>query len=247
MKRTSLFMAIAAGTLLFSAAQAQDTTTRDDHAVTRTTVPSPDQRPSQQTGQTGQMGQTGEMGQTPRATDTASQRAQTAAAGAQASQLNAADRRFLDEAIQSSNAEVVLGQLAEQRASSSEVKEFGRKMQQDHSQANRDLQALHAGRAAGTATAAQATAPRADESKLSAEQRRVAEELRGLDGPRFDAAYAQHMVKMHEKDIERFEKAANDDKHSPAVRQAAQRKLETLRDHLESAESLEQRTAALDD
>jgi putative membrane protein len=245
MKRNSLFMAVAASALMFGAAQAQDTTTRDDDAVTRTTVPSPDQRPSQQTGQTGQ------MGQTPRATDTrattAAQRsAQAPASDAQAS-LTAADRRFLDEAMQSSTAEVVLGQIAEQRASSNEVKEFGRKMQHDHAQANRDLQALHAGRTAGTAMAAQTAAPRADESKLSAEQRRVAEELRGLDGPQFDAAYAQHMVKMHEKDIERFEKAATDDKHSPAVRQAAQRKLDTLREHLASAESLEQRTAALDD
>jgi putative membrane protein len=243
MKRNSIFLAIAASALVFGAAQAQDTTTRDDDAVTRTTVPSPDQRPSQDTGQTGQMGQTPRSDT--RATADTPRTAQTATAGAQVS-LTAADRRFLDEAIKSSNAEVVLGQIAEQRASSSEVKEFGRKMQHDHSQANQELQALHAGRAPATA-ASEAASRRGDESKLTAEQRRVADELRGLDGPRFDAAYAQHMVKMHEKDIERFEKAANDDAHSAAVRQAAQRKLDTLREHLASAESLEQRTAALDD
>jgi putative membrane protein len=238
MTRNPLFVAIAAGTLLLGAAHAQDTTTREDDAVTRTTVPSPDQRPSQDAGQTGQ---------TPRIdTDTgaATARAQAPATGSQA--LTAADRKFLDEAMQSSNAEVVLGQLAQERASHSDVKAFGRKMAQDHAKANRDLQALHAGHAA-PGTAAQAAAPRADEAKLSAEQRRVADELRSLDGPRFDAAYAQHMVKMHEKDIQRFEQAANDDAHSPAVRQAAQRKLDTLREHLASAESLQQRTAALDD
>jgi putative membrane protein len=237
MKRNSMFLAVAASALVFSAAQAQDTTTREDDTVTRTTVPSPDQRPSEQTSQTTQTAQSGQMGQT--------QRSDTAAGSA--ATLTAADRRFLDVAMQSSNAEVVLGQLAEQKASSSEVKEFGRKMQKDHSQANRDLQALHAGRAPTASTGTPAATQKGDESKLTAEQRRVADELRSLDGPRFDAAYAQHMVKMHEKDIERFEKASKDDAHSPAVRQAAQRKLDTLREHLASAESLEERTAALDD
>jgi putative membrane protein len=165
------------------------------------------------------------------------------AASATSAQLNAADRRFLDQALQSSAAEVEFGKLAEQKAGSDEVRNFGRMMQQDHAGVASELKALdgHAAMASDKADKA------AKMARLSAEQQRKADELRRLDGAAFDAAYAAEMVRMHRKDVELFEKTANDSAHGPEVRQLAQAKLPALRDHLRQAENLEQRTAALDD
>ena len=56
--------------------------------------------------------------------------------------VSAADRHFMDKAAQGGMAEVELGQLAEQNASSQEVKDFGKRMVTDHSKANDELKQL---------------------------------------------------------------------------------------------------------
>src|SRR5690349_17575985 len=58
--------------------------------------------------------------------------------------LSAPDRQFLDKAAQGGKAEVELGQLAQQKASSDDVKKFGERMVTDHSKANDQLQQLAA-------------------------------------------------------------------------------------------------------
>ena len=53
--------------------------------------------------------------------------------------LSPADKRFVKEAAQGGMAEVELGQLAVQKASSDDVKKFGQRMVDDHTKANDKL------------------------------------------------------------------------------------------------------------
>jgi putative membrane protein len=54
----------------------------------------------------------------------------------------AADTKFLKEAAEGGMAEVALGQMAVDKASSADVKKFGQRMVDDHSKANDQLKQL---------------------------------------------------------------------------------------------------------
>ena len=62
--------------------------------------------------------------------------------------------------------------------------------------------------------------------------------LAKLSGPEFDRAYAQEMVKDHQKDIAEFKKGETE-VQKPALKQFAQRELPTLQSHLELAQHME--------
>jgi putative membrane protein len=55
---------------------------------------------------------------------------------------SAADTKFIKEAAAGGMAEVALGQLAVEKASSADVKKFGQRMVDDHSKANDELKQL---------------------------------------------------------------------------------------------------------
>src|ERR1043165_2279749 len=61
---------------------------------------------------------------------------------AAADKLSSGDQRFIKDAAGGGMMEVELGKRAAEKASSPQVKEFGRKMEQDHSKANAELQKL---------------------------------------------------------------------------------------------------------
>src|SRR5262245_56588503 len=56
--------------------------------------------------------------------------------------LSAQDQKFVREAAQGGMMEVQLGELAQQNGASTEVKDFGRRMVQDHTQANDRLKTV---------------------------------------------------------------------------------------------------------
>ena len=60
-------------------------------------------------------------------------------ASGSAGQASAADKKFVTKAMQGGMAEVQLGQLASQKASSQEVKDFGQKMVDDHTKLNEQM------------------------------------------------------------------------------------------------------------
>jgi len=53
--------------------------------------------------------------------------------------LSGADSDFLKEAAQGGMMEVQLGKLAQEKAADEKVKQFGKRMDQDHSKANDEL------------------------------------------------------------------------------------------------------------
>jgi putative membrane protein len=145
--------------------------------------------------------------------------------GSAKANLSQQDRKFIDEAAKGGMMEVELGQLAVQKAASAEVRQFGQRMVQDHSQANQKLMQV--------ASQVGVTVPKT----LSADMRKEKDKLSGLSGAEFDRMYMSHMLKDHQKDVKEFEKTSQKGNNT-AVRGFAQQTLPTLRQHLDMAQDV---------
>jgi putative membrane protein len=101
---------------------------------------------------------------------------------------------FLKKAIEGNYAEVQMGQLAQQKGQSDDVKKFGQMLSDDHSAANQ--KAIDAAKSMGV------TPPDGPNAKQKAEY----EKLQKMTGAKFDREFATHMVADHEKDIAEYKK-----------------------------------------
>jgi putative membrane protein len=142
-----------------------------------------------------------------------------------------ADAKFLKQAAQGGMAEVVLGKLAMENGSSSEVKNFGQRMVNDHSKANDQLRQL--------ASEKHIDLPQS----LSAKDKATQSSLEKLSGKQFDEMYMKDMVADHKKDVSDFRREAKI-AMDPDVKNFASHTLPTLEDHLKQAESIAPATNA---
>ena len=133
---------------------------------------------------------------------------------------------FAKKAAEGGLAEVELGRLAADKASSERVKQFAQKMVDDHSKANEDLKEA--------AKKENIDLPSSLDKKDQAE----VDKLSKLSGAAFDKAYMSAMVKDHEKDVSEFRKAARSG-GSSEVKSFAQNTLPTLEEHLKLARDVE--------
>ena len=104
------------------------------------------------------------------------------------------DQTFVIGAAKGGLAEVELGKLAQDKAASTEVKNFGKRMVDDHSKANDELQSL--------AKMKNITLP----IDLDAKDKAVRDRLSKLSGAAFDRAYMNAMVTDHRKDASEFKR-----------------------------------------
>jgi putative membrane protein len=93
--------------------------------------------------------------------------------------LSSADREFAMKAASGGLAEVQAAQLAEQRATSPQIKQFAQRMITDHTAANTELQQI--------AKQADISLPARPTGNDAAE----GQKLRGVNGTAFDQVYAQ--------------------------------------------------------
>lgn len=142
----------------------------------------------------------------------------TVANAGQRGDLSRSDLRFMREAAQGGLAEVKLGQLASERASSERVRRFGQRMVDDHSKANDDLREV--------AIRKNVTLP----TGMGAEHRMMYDRLARLHGAAFDAAYIRAMRMDHQKDVSEFRAEANAG-GDPDVRRFASKTLPIIREH----------------
>jgi putative membrane protein len=140
---------------------------------------------------------------------------------------SAADQKFAMEAAQGGMAEVELGRLATQKASSDDVKKFGQRMVDDHTKTTKELKALIADKDI------KAELP----SKLDPEHRAMLDKLTGLSGNQFDKTYMQGQVKGHEKAVSLFEAYAAAGENAD-LKSWANDTLPTLKDHLKEAKNV---------
>ena len=136
------------------------------------------------------------------------------------------DEVFVRNAAEGSMAEVKLGQLAEERAQAPEVKNFGKRMVEEHGKALDEIKQLGSQEGINMPT------------DISHKDAVTYDRLSKLSGPEFDRAYSQEMVKDHQKDISEFKQGENS-AQKPAVKQFAQKTLGTLQSHLELAQHMQ--------
>ena len=136
--------------------------------------------------------------------------------------VTAQDREFAVAASYSNLAEVSMGELAQSKAVSDEVVDFGEMMDTEHTMAWNELREI--------ADDLDIVIP----DTVKAEDRQKAEALSAMDGAMFDSAYIAGQIMAHEKAQELFEGEINDGNH-PDLKAYASSTLEHINAHLERA------------
>jgi putative membrane protein len=139
--------------------------------------------------------------------------------------VSAADQKFMDKAAQGGMAEVEMGKLAEQNGQSQNVKDFGKRMVDDHSKANDQLKQLASQKGVTLATS------------LDAKDQATKDRLSKLQGAAFDKAYMKDMVMDHKQDVAEFKKESTS-AHDSDLKSWAGQTLPTLESHLQQAEKI---------
>lgn len=135
------------------------------------------------------------------------------------------DLAFMNAAAPGGLAEVELGRLAAERATSPQVKQFAQQMIEDHSKAGKKLEQL-----------AQLKKVKLPPDVLP-EAKQTKEKLAKLTGENFDREYVKAMVQMHENDVAAFA-AVSKNATDADVKAFAAATLPTLEHHLEMIRAL---------
>jgi len=130
------------------------------------------------------------------------------------SSLSEKDKTFMKKAAKGGTMEVVMGQVAEQKAQSEDVKSFGKRMVTDHGKAN-------------------------DELKSIASKKGIQLPSKEHTGKwTSDKTYIDMMVKDHEKDLAEFKEEANSGS-DPDVKKFADDTAKVVQEHLDLAKEIQ--------
>lgn len=140
-------------------------------------------------------------------------------------EISGDDAKFAVDAANGGMAEVELGKLAQQKGQSTQVKNFGAMMVQDHSKANAELTDL--------AHSKQIVLP----DSLNTEEQKIKNDLAAKSGAGFDKAYVQAMLDDHKKDIADFERARKIVKY-PEMSAFIDKTLPVLKMHLAAIQKI---------
>jgi len=144
-----------------------------------------------------------------------------------ANQQATADQAFVRKALEGGAVEVQLGQLAQQKSQSEDVKQFGQKMVEDHTQLAEQMKPI-----------AQQLGVKEPKGPSKKDKQLIAK-LEGLSGPQFDEAYIQAMVKDHKEDLKEFKDEAQAAQNQN-VKQAAQQGAGVISQHLQLIQQIAQ-------
>ena len=137
-----------------------------------------------------------------------------------------AEKTFVSKALEGGDMEVQLGQLAQQKSQSNDVKQFAQKMVSDHSQmADKWFKPI-----AQQLGVAEPKGPSKKDKKEIAR-------LQGLNGDEFDREYITMMVKDHQQDLKEFKDEAQS-AQDPNVKQVAERGSTIITQHLQIIEQI---------
>ena len=136
-----------------------------------------------------------------------------------------ADKMFVKEALEGGMMEVQAGQLAVQKATRDDVKQFGQKMVDDHTKLGDNMKQV-----------AQQLGVKLPDTPSKKDQAMLAK-LQALSGDQFDQAYIKMMVKDHKKDLSDFKLEAQN-AVTPSVKDAATQGAGVIQQHLSMIEQI---------
>lgn len=135
------------------------------------------------------------------------------------------DRAFVKKAAEGGLAEVRLGKLAEQKATSPDLKNFAQKMVNDHTQLNEQMRPI--------AQQMGVSSPQ----ELSKKDKKEISKLENLSGQQFDDAYIKYMIKDHKQDLSEFKTEASHTQNTE-LKTAAEHGAQVIQGHLQDIEQI---------
>jgi len=148
-----------------------------------------------------------------------------AATDENAAMVGQGDAAFMKHAAEAGLMEVRLAQLAQQKATSDDVKQYAKQLEAEHSKANDQLKQIAAQKKVDLPTT------------MGDKHQKMVSKLEGASADSFDREYMKMMVKDHKKDIKEFQKHADRSMDSD-VKEFAQSTLPNLQKHLQQAEQI---------
>lgn len=144
------------------------------------------------------------------------------------SPANMMDKAFVRQALEGGMAEVQLGQLAAQKSSNPDVKQFGQKMVDDHTKLGDAMNKV--------ATQMNVKPPQG----LSSKDKATVAKLSALNGDAFDKAYIEDMLKDHKQDEKAFKQEAMNTSN-PALKDLVSQGAQMIAGHLQMVEQIAQK------
>lgn len=135
------------------------------------------------------------------------------------------DKAFVRKAEEGSMAEVQLGKLAQQKSNSEDIKQFGAKMVEDHTQLSEQMKPIAQEMGVNSPT------------QLSKKDRETVAKLENLSGAEFDKAYIKDMMKDHKKDLSEFQDTAQRTRNTQ-LKDAAQHGAQVIDQHLQMIQEI---------
>lgn len=136
------------------------------------------------------------------------------------------DKQFMKTAMEGDMAEIQLSQLAQQKSSNDQVKQFAQRMVDDHTKLDAQIKPI--------ATQAGLEAPVGVSAKHKAELTK----LQALSGDKFDEEYVKAMVNDHREADQAFQSEGTNSK-SQDLKSAVTQAQPIIADHLRMAQDLE--------
>lgn len=133
--------------------------------------------------------------------------------------------------VTANNVDIEAGKLAQSKASSAKVKEFGKRMVTDHSGVNKQATDL-----------AKKLGVKPEESDTSRALKKGGDEnmakLKGLQGKAFDKAYVEHEVAYHQAVLDAIDKTLLPSAQNAELKSLIQKVRPAFVDHLEHAKHM---------
>ena len=142
--------------------------------------------------------------------------------------MTPAEQTFVEKAAQGNQMEVDMAKLAQDKAQNSQVKDFAKQLETDHSNALDDLHRV-----------ANHASLDLDKNKEQAEKasNTMHDRMDKMTSAQFDRAWVRQMIEDHQKDIADFERMENS--ATGEVKEFISKTLPVMREHLQKAETLQ--------
>jgi putative membrane protein len=140
-------------------------------------------------------------------------------------------QQFLQHLAMANQMEIDMAQLAEQKSSNQQVKDFARALQQDHSKAQDAVQQMAQEENLSVA------APGADQK--SGKEAMMKQKMQSLSGAEFDKEFIRHQVMNHQREVAQLQRISQSGA-DPNSQQLAQQLLPDMQKHLQTAQQLAQ-------